>query len=199
MKRFLLTMFLVMVVCSLSFAGADLFNLGTVYRGNSTDVPSTGNVVAYWEDYSHVTYLFRYTWVDSSDNLHSKPLYIGNCNVSDGTISAIQSTTGDANIILHYSGDNRNTWQAITPLDLDQVSGTVKNDTLGYNEKSDDLAFHNARWLVIEAASGTNANQDGNILTVIVKLKKETPTALVPSTGDYVRLGRITSRSTTNP
>ncbi len=176
---------------------ADVYNTGAIYP-YPNNIPTTGNVVAYWEDYSHITYMWRFTWVDSSNNAHSKPLYVGNCNVSDGYVNAIQSATGDANIIWHYSADNRTTWQITTAADLNAVSNTAKQDTIGIEEAVNDIKFHSSRWLVIEAASGSSANQDGNIITVILKFKKETPTA-VKSNGEYYKLARVANKSKTNP
>ena len=197
MKKLLFSFVLLLLLVSMG-STADVYNTGVIY-GYPNNIPATGNVVAYWEDYSHVTYFWRFTWVDSSNNAHSKPLYIGNCNVSDGYVYVKQSATGDANIFFHYAADNRNTYQVgTTPADLDACSNTAKVDTIGIEETVDEILFHAARWVVIEAASGSSSNQDGNIITVILKFKKETPTA-VKSNGDYARLARVASGSKTNP
>ena len=177
---------------------ADVYNTGKIYP-YPNNIPATGNVVAYWEDYSHITYMWRFTWIDSSNNAHSKPLYIGNCNVSDGTMTAVQSITGDADLFFHYAGDNRNSWEVgTTDNDIQTVSNSVKADTVGIAETIDQILFHTARWVVIEAASGSSSNQDGAIITVILKFKKETPTA-VNSSGAYVRMARVANKSKTNP
>lgn len=197
MKKLLFSFVILLLFVGMGSAG-DIFNNGTIYNGNnlSQSIPATGDIVVYFEDYSHVTYLWRFTWVDSSDNAHSRPLYVGNCNVSDAHVYVKQSATGDANIFWHHSADHRNTWQVgTTPADLDACSNTAKTDTLGIEETADDIIFHSSRWLIVEAASGSSTNQDGNI---IIKLKKETPTS-VKGNGEYVKMARVATRSNTNP
>ena len=197
MKKILLILVTLLVLVSMVGAG-DVFNAATKFYAYPNNIPATGNIVAYWEDYSHITYMWRFTWVDSSNNPHSPPLYIGNCNVSDGYINAIQSATGDANIIHHFSADNRTTWLITTAHNMDAVSNTAKQDTIGIESAADDIGFHAARWYVIEAASGSSTNQDGNIITVVVKFKKATPTS-VNSSGEYVKMARVARQSKTNP
>lgn len=188
----------ILMLASIAIAG-DIYNNGRRVNGNTTAFPASGtDYVAYVEDYGHITYVWQFTYIDSSDNYHSRPLYIGNANVSDGYVTAIQSTTGDANIIYHYSADDRNTWETTTPADLDAVSNTSKPDTIGINSGVDDINFHAGRWLVIEAASGSSTNQDSNVLTFVLKLVKVTPTATLGN-GDYVRLARVANGSNTNP
>lgn len=187
----------ILMLASIAVAG-DIFNNGRIVNGNSKTAPSSGDYLIYFEDYSHITYKWVFTYIDSSDDYHSRPLYIGNVNVSDGYVTAIQSTTGDANIIYHFSADDRNTWEVTTPADLDAVSGTSKPDTIGINSGADDILFHAGRWLVIEAASGSSTNADDNVLTFVLKLKKETPTTTLGN-GDYVRLARVANASNTNP
>jgi len=176
----------------------DIHNNGKVYNGDISGTPASGDFIAYFEDYAHITYVWEFTFVDSSDAYHTKPLYIGNANVSDGYMYAIQSATGDANVILHFSADDRNTWQTTTPADLDAVSSTAKTDTIGYNEAADDIVFHTARWLVVEAVGGGTSNADDNVFTFVLKLKKETPTA-TKGNGDWVRMARVATKSNTNP
>lgn len=197
MKKILFSLVILFLLIGMTSA-ADRFNIGTVYNGNSQKVPTTGNIVAYYEDFSHITYVWRATWIDSSVNLHSKPMYIGNCNVSDGYMYVKQSATGDANLFYHYAADNRNTYQVgTTDGDLDACSNTAKVDTIGKSENADEILFHAARWIVIEAAPGGTSNQDDNIITVVLKFKKETPTATY--NGNFVRMARVSNFSTTNP
>ena len=175
----------------------NLFNTGTIVRPFGTEKLPTGNIVAAFEDYNHVTYLIRFTYVDSSDSYHSKPLYIGGCNTEDGYVMGIQSTTGDANVIYHFSADNRTNWETTTPADLDALSGTAVGDTIGIEVGVDDIKFHTARWLVVEFASGSSTNADDNELTFVIKLKKNNP-ALIPN-GEAYRVARIVGSSETNP
>ena len=196
----LIVLLIVLGLATIGFgASADLFNVGTVVNGNIYGEPASGDYIAYYEDYAHITYVFQFTFVDSSDNYHSKPIYIGNANSVDGYVHAIQSTTGDANIYFHYSNDDRTLWEAgNVDHTLDAVSGTAKNDTLGYTEGADDLEFHSARWMVIECASGSSTNADDNVMTVTIKLNKNVPCPVKPN-GDFVRLAKVASSSNTNP
>jgi len=179
-------------------ASADIYNNGTIVNGDIEGTPSSGDFVATFESPTHVTYFWQFTFVDSSDNYHSRPLYIGDCNKEDGYISFIQSTAGDANPILHYSNDDRTRWvAAITPTDLDAVSTTMIADTLGQIDGGNDLVFHSARWLVVECASGSATNRDDNVMYVTVRLRKTTPTAMYND--QFVKFARVASTSKTNP
>ena len=200
MKK-LIALILIFGLSSVGFgASADIFNTGTVVNGDISGEPASGNYIAYYEDYGHITYVFQFTYVDSSDSYHSKPFYIGNANSVDGYVSAIGPTgTGDVNVYFHYSNDDRTKWEAgNVDHTLDAVSNTAKADTLGYTEGADDLEFHSARWMVIECAgSGTN-NADDNVFNVIIKLNKNVPSP-VKANGDFVRMARVASKSNTNP
>lgn len=201
MRKFILT-FIVIVFCSLiavqTAQAGDIFNNGTVYITNPEALPSSGDVIGVFEDVNTLVYVWRFTYVDSSDNYHSKPLYIGDCNVEDAYISCVGSTAGDVNPIAHYSSDNRTNWTAVTLADLDATAGTAKGDTLGTNDQVNEVAsYHVARWLVLEAASGSSANDDGNVFTTIIKFRKTDPKVM--ANGDYIRMGRVATRSNTNP
>ena len=191
-----MTLLFALMFVTMTFA-SDLFNVGTIYK-YVENVPATGNVNVLYEDYSHVIYQWRFTFVDSSDAYHSKPLYVGNCNLTDGYVNAVQSAAGDANIIYHYSADNRTVWLTTTPNDLDALSNTAVQDTIGIEEAVNDIKFHFSRWLVVEAVGGGTTNADDNILTITIKLKKFLTNA-VYNNGDYIRQGDITMRNSTNP
>lgn len=184
--------FILFVLISFSLA-ADIFNVGTVYNGNAQVVPTTGDIVAYWETEDQVTVKFRFTFVDSSDAYHSKPVYIGDCNVAYSYATAIQSATGDANIIWHYSSDDRNTWWAVvTPSGLDAVSSTAKTDTLGINGGVVSTAHKVSQWLVIESVGGGSSNHDGNIFTIVLAFEKDV-------LGSTFKGQRVASKSGTSP
>ena len=198
MKKLVFMALTLILFNGLTFAAsADIYNNGRIVNGDRQGTPASGDFVAFFEDPTTVTYFWQFTFVDSSDNYHSRPLYIGDCNTSDGYISAIQSTTGDANIVLHYSNDDRTKWIAVTPADLDAVSSTMKGDTLGYNEGGNDLVFHSSRWLVVEAASGSSTNADDNVMYITVRLIKTTPTAMYND--QFVRFAKIATSSKTDP
>ena len=197
MKKLIFIALALILFSGIGFAAsADIFNNGTIVNGDRQGTPSSGDFVCYFETATHVTYFWQFTFVDSSDNYHSRPLYIGHANKEDGYISFIQSTTGDANPILHYSNDDRTKWVDVTPADLNAVSSTMIADTLGANG-GNDLAFHAARWLVVECASGGATNQDDNVMYVTVRLRKTTPTAMYND--QFVKFARVASTSKTNP
>ena len=198
MKKLIFIALALILFSGLSYgASADIYNNGRIVNGDRQGTPSSGDFVAYFESPTHLTYFWQFTFVDSSDNYHSRPLYIGDCNREDGYFSAIQSTTGDANIILHYSNDDRTKWVAITPTDLDAVSSTMVADTLGQLDGANDLTFHSARWLVVECASGSSTNADDNVMYVTVRLRKSMP--VVMYNDQFVHFAKIATSSQTNP
>jgi len=190
MYRILLTL---LILTGFLFA-TDHFNVGEVMDGGVESIPpSSGDYIAYYETPTSVVYIYRCTFAtDSTDNYHSKPLYIGDCNAEDAFIQAKQSATGDANVILHYSADDRNVWESETLAALDQVSNTAKTGTLG-----SDVAFHGGRWMVIEC-DGQDTNGLDNTMTVIVQLKKDLLNP-VTANGRIVDLANVANHSNTNP
>ncbi len=195
-SKFLALLMILAFAVSTSFA-ADVYNVGTIYTNNPEAIPSTGNIVAAFEDFNHVTYVYRFTFVDSSNAYHSKPIYIGGCNVDDAYRWAKQSAVGDANVILHFSADNRTNWETTTPAGLDAVSSTAKTDTVGVQGGVDDGNFHYARWMVIEAVGGSGTNADGDIMTIVVKMRKNDP-GLLPNGKPYL-VAKVARKSSTNP
>lgn len=182
---------------SIAFAGGTYVQSNArVYTGEGS-APSSGDYYQVFEDENHITYKWKFTYVDSSDAVHSLPFYIGGANVVDGRITAKQSATGDANILLHYAADDRNTWEIDTPNGLDAVSSTLKADTLGYDAGADEPLFHAARWLVVEAAGGGTNNQDGNVMTIVLSLKKQYPS--INANGTERKLAHIASKYLTQP
>ena len=186
-------LFIFLLFLAIPLLSADLFNIGTIINGNVSGVPpSSGDFLAYYDTPNSVTYIFRFTYVDSSDSYHSPPIYIGDCNATAGFIRAKQSATGDANVILHYAADDRNTWETVTPAALDAVSNSEKATTLTGQQ------FTNGRWLVIECAGGGANNQDGNVMTVTVELLKDMDNTLTAN-GKVIRCAKVARIANTNP
>ena len=188
--------FLFILLLSLPLLAQDVYNVGTVYNGNSTAVPSSGNIVAYWEDFTTVVYKFRFTYTSDTDNYHSKPLYIGDCNAVDGYVYGKADAAGNTDAFFHFSADDRNTWETTTPADLNALSNTAVVDTIGIEAGTNDISFHAARWLVIEADG--QASNDGDVLTIIVKLTKDKSNPATAS-GSFVPVARVAVKSNTNP
>jgi len=201
MKRNLFVLLAVMLM--FSFASADVFNVGKIYKTwagdripTLADIPDT-NYVAVFEDYTTVVYKFV-VYFDGSDteNYHTPPLYIGDCNAVDGYTYGIMDAAGDVNIIYHFSADDRNNWETTTPAGHDAQSNTAKTDTIGIEAGTNDIKFHNARWLVIEADG--QASNDGDVLTFIVKLTKDL-SILNDANGSPFYVSDIVRKSNTNP
>jgi len=180
MKRFLVlftALFLLGLNSSLFSANDNVFPRPLVYLdARDGEVPlasAQGNAIASYEDATGVTYVWRYTFIDSSNDVFSPAMKIAGLNSTDGYVAVVSSATGDVNPLFHYSPDDRTVWYTtVTPVDLDATSSTTKYDTLGHNENTDDLAFHNARWLVVELHYGGATNAPGNIYTVTVRVNK---------------------------
>lgn len=196
MKK-LISLIVVLFVLSVSaFAGSDNFNVGTIIDLRRSLLSSYSNACAYYETADQVTYVFKATWVDSSDHLHSKPFYIGDCNAVDGYTLTVTSAASDVNPVFHFSYDDCNTWVTTTPATLDAVSNTAVGDTIGIEAGTNDAKFHSANWLVIEYQDGSTALNDGEYCTMVLTFQKD---------GTYVpgypapSVQRIRTRSVTNP
>jgi len=179
--------------------GDDLFNVGTVidFSTNDEDIDDYDNVMGYYETATTITYIYKATWVDSSDHLHSKPFLIAGCNDNDAYLRAIVSAASDVNPIFHYSYDNRNTWVSETPADLDALSSTAVGDTLGCVETADTPAtFHSGIWMVIELSDGSTALEDDEYCTVVISLRKDVPPE---NEASWPRQARVARGSNTNP
>lgn len=163
MKR-ILALFIILIFILASFAAnTDRYNLGS-YR-----TIEGGGFVLYIVTIAST----ELTNFDSTDSYTTKALYIGEANYEDGYIQAISSAAADVNVILHTSNDLNN-WTAHTAQDgLDAVSTTLKSDTLGIISGTDDFAFHNNNWMVLELDGQTGADNEAASYTIIVRLKKQ--------------------------
>lgn len=164
-----------------------------ISMGNAGDL--FNQAASKYEGFSFVHYTFQFTFADSSSAYHSKPLYIGDCNDVDGYVDAVQSATGDANVIYHFSKD-RSTWTTSTPAGFDATSSTAKFDTIGVEAGANVIAFHNSKWLVVEVVGGGTNNHDGNVFTMNLMFTKD---AKLSNNGQYIEMGGIANGSTTNP
>lgn len=196
MKKISLIIIVLLLSMVYSVIAADVHNRPPTYTTEGSR-PSTGDAVLYLEDELHIVYIWRFTYIDSTDAVHSPPLFMGGANIQNGRITAKQSATGDANIIMHYAADDRNTWEIITPASLDATSSTLKSDTLGHNAGSDDLIFHAARWMIVESVGGSSTNQDGNIMTIVISLPKLYPT--LNANGTISRSAAVSKKYLTAP
>ena len=196
MKRFLFLVVILLVSLSVTGYSADLFNQGTIVNlatESDGDLSTYSNVSGYYETETSVTYLFKATWVDSSDHYHSKPFFIGDCNNADAYVRAIVSAASDVNPIYHFSYDNRNTWTVVTPATLDALSSTAVGDTLGMEAGTNDLTgFHTGVWMVVELADGSTALNDGEVCTWVATFTKDIAGSALP-------LNAVAMRSNTNP
>lgn len=201
MKAFKLI--LMLAVFSMLFAlpasGADIFNRGTIidFAASGADIDDYDNVMGYYETATTITYIYKATWIDSSNHLHSKPFLIAGCNDNDAYLRAIVSAASDVNPIFHYSYDNRNTWVTETPADLDALSSTAVGDTLGMVDLADTPAtFHSGVWMVIELTDGSTALNDDEYCTVVISLRKDVNPQ---NEASWPRQARVATGSYTNP
>lgn len=185
MKKFLVPVLMALILAFGLQAADDEFN----------------NPVTIDESFSQVVVTYTFTFVDSSDKYHSVPIFIGDCNDVNAYVSAIQSASGDANVIYHFSSvDDVNEetaiWHSTTPAGLDAFSSTAVFDTLGHEAGSDDIKFHSARWLIVEILGGGTGNADDNVVTFIVSLTKD---KYFIENGQPVRVSRAATHAYTNP
>jgi len=196
MNKILIFVLMLLVFAIPAFANVDVYNVGTVIDLKRQTLSSYANACAVYETADQVTYVFKATWVDSSDQLHSKPFYIGDLNANDAYVTVITNAASDVNPIYHFSYDNCNTWVTTTPAGLDATSNTAKLDTIGIEVGVDDAKFHVGVWLVIEFADGSTALNDAEYCTMVISFKKDGTymTGAVQPT-----IQRVRNTSVTNP
>ncbi len=168
MKYLFVFITIILFVISVSAQNTDVYNVGRVIDLNYTALSVADDVCAYYVKGNQVFYTFKTTQGtdNGSDQVHSKPFYIGDCNKADGFARVTTSGTDDVDVIYHFSWDNRNTWQTITPATLNNIGSTAKGDTLGIQAGVDQKAgFHGATWMIIEIEEdGSGATfDDGDI------------------------------------
>ena len=182
---------LIIFLFPLFIYGTDYYNVGTQINmvQDADGVGDATNATGYYETSTSIIYTFKATWVDSTDDLHSKPMFIADCNDVDAYCSAYVSAASNVNIIYHFSYDNRNTWTTTTPLDLDALSSSVVGDTLGVEETIDDAdGFHTGVWLVVEFTDGGTTLNDGEVCIWQASFQKDDE--FTKSSGDYKRIDR---------
>ena len=182
---------LFLVVFALALIGpvmaADHYNAGTI---------------AVYESNTQITYVWTFTCPldgDSTGSWHSRPMYIADCNAVDGYVysnGTAGTGTEDANIIYHFSPDDRTTWWSTTPADLDAQGGVAKTDTIGINSGTNDIYFHASRWLVVEY-DGQTGNESNRLYTYVVTMTKDL--TMSDNAGGYVKMGRYATGNSTNP
>ncbi|MCB1323526.1 MAG: hypothetical protein KDK34_24925 [Leptospiraceae bacterium] len=136
-----------------------------------------GTTSVYSEGHTYVVYKFTgtFTGADSTGNWYSKGMFIGDANDSDGyvqvTLANSASGTEDVNGFIEYSYDGV-TWTAgATDANLDAISTTTINDTLGIAGGADQLLFHNSNLMRVKLDG--QAGNPQTTWTVYVTLKKD--------------------------
>jgi len=173
MRKVYSILILILILPLLVFA-ADHYNAGTV------------TVV---DGYTYTLYKVSVTIPsggDSTGSWHTPALFIGEMNADDGYIDVVCSATADVNVLYHYSNDKTNWVVQTADSDVDAVSSTVKADTLGSVNGSNDFYFHNNQYLVIEF-DGQSGSASGITITANVRLKKNN--ALVTGNGQPINVG----------
>ena len=161
-------------------------------------VAALDNATGYHETATTITYLFKATWADSTDQYHSRAMLIADCNDVDAYTTAIVSAASDVNIVYHFSYDNRNTWTSTTPAGYDALSNTAVTDTIGIEEAIDDAdGFHMGIWLVVEMADGSTALNDDEVCTWIGTFQKDNVNTL--SNGNFKAIAGLATKCETEP
>jgi len=139
---------------------------------------------------------------DSSLNIHTKPMLIGNANALDGFISVAvvsgYAAGTDFQVIPHYSNDLL-TWTAQAAadgdLDLDHA-GQYITDTLGTYNGANDVKFHGYKWMSLEF-DGQTANVESQIVQWTVGLRVQYPVQV--NGQPLLSIGNVASKSQVNP
>jgi len=202
MKYLFILFITILLVISAPAANTDVYNVGTVYDLNNTAIPSTGDACMYYIKGNQVFYTFRIMQMtdNGSDQIHSKPFYIGDCNASDGFVRGITSAGADVDVIYHFSYDNCNTWKATTAANLNALSNTAVGDTIGIEAGVNDATgFHAGTWMVIEIdEDGGGASYDSSE-TATITINLTLDGTLDPDKDVYLGRERIRNSSNTNP
>lgn len=192
----------ILLVISAPAADTDVYNVGTVYDLNQTAIPSTGDACMYYVKGNQVWYTFRVMQMtdNGSDQIHSKPFFIGDCNASDGYVRGITSAAADVNVIYHFSFDNCNTWVTVTPVNFDALSSTAVGDTVGIQAGVDQKAgFHQATWMVVEIEEDGGGASYDSAETATLTFNFTLDGTLDPSDDVYLGRSRIRNNSNTDP
>lgn len=202
MKFIFILLAIILLAVSAPAADTDVYNVGTVYDMNNTAIPSTGDACMYYIKGNQVFYTFRVMQMtdNGSDQVHSKPFYIGDCNISDGYVRGITSAGADVDVLYHFSFDNCNTWVEITPATLNALSNTAVGDTVGIQAAIDQKAgFHTGTWMVVEIEEdGSGATYDSSE-TVTLTFNFTLDGTLDPKDDVFMGRERIRNSSNTNP
>jgi len=197
MKKFLILMMLLSVFAF--SANTDNYNRGAIVDLSRVSTLSAyDNANGYYLKGDQVQYTFKATCTDdSSDQQHSKPFFIGDCNAVDGYVSGVTSAAANVNVFYHFSYDNCNTWTTVTPANLDALSSSAVVDTVGVEAGANDITgFHTGTWMVVEIeGGGTTWNEDETVILNFSFTKDGTYTtgsAITPTQ-------RIRNTSNTNP
>lgn len=157
-----LSSFLLIVLLLVSFTAVNSLAGDKFFSGTIT----------HKESFSQVWYKVVFPAnADSTGSQHSNPLFIADCNDADGYCDAITNAAADINIIYHFSKDC-NSWYTTTPAGFDATSSTLKTDSIGVEAGTNDINFHNARWLVVECDRQDGTNQT-DYLTYNITMTKD--------------------------
>lgn len=150
-----------------------LFMVAVSFAAN-TDRYYQGTVTPVDIGYTQVGYQWSVTiGADSSDQLHSDAMFIGDCNSADGMVVAIVSAVSDVNVFYHYSIDGVTWFTTVTVSGLDATSSTAKQDTIGYQAGANDIAFSAANWLIVEIDGGSTACNSAEVVTITFAFTKD--------------------------
>lgn len=198
-KLFFVLMAMVVLSYNPYAANTDNYNRGTIVDlSRVSTLSSYANAVGFYVKADQVQYTVKFTVTDdSSDQQHSKPFFIGDCNAVDGYVSGVTSAASDINVFYHFSYDNCNTWTTVTPTNFDALSSSAVVDTVGVEAGVNDITgFHTGTWMVVEVEGGSTAAEEDETVILNFSFTKD-GTYL---TGDaYIPVQRVRNTSNTNP
>lgn len=202
MKKFLVLFFILAFASLIYAANTDVYNVGTKINLNTepqTTLTNAANACASYETATSITYIFKSTvTTDSSNQRHSLPFFIADCNDVDAYCRAIVSAASDVNVYYHFSYDDRKTWYQVTPATLDATSNTAKGDTLGIEAGVNDAAgLHTGLWLIVEIDGGGTTCNLGEVVTWTAEFTKDA--YFTNQAGAWTPLAKIANSSNTNP
>jgi len=172
-----LTIFCVLALL-IAFVPAAVFGLADVKNKTVTRRETGADVVFYGT--------FSYSATDSTSNLYSQAMFIGDCNYYDAYIRAYTLTgitTDDINVQIEFS-DDCSTWKAMEVASgkiLDQLTGAVlQADTVNVQVGARSKAYHTFQYCRIYFDGQTGNRSTAKVYWALRLRKTDLGLLIVP-------------------